>query len=201
MGVQVTASEIGDSLNRNSRFNALVFFEDTLAADSAIVSSVTEKDLKNFSGFVSYDNTNFSFQSLDNLPLPKVTSELKCLAQAIYFEARGEGLDGQYAVGEVIINRVISPSFPSSICGVISEGTGKLNACQFSYNCDGKLEIVTEKAIYNRILKLSKILLEPSARILTGGATFYHALAVNPSWAKKFIKTEEIGQHVFYRLP
>ena len=81
------------------------------------------------------------------------------------------------------------------------QGSGKRNACQFSYNCDGKLEIITEKDIYNRILKLSRLLLEPSARVLTDGATFFHAKAVSPSWAKKFKKTREIGQHIFYKIP
>ena len=124
-----------------------------------------------------------------------------CLAQAIYFEARGEALEGQYAVGEVIINRVLSKDFPNSVCGVISEGANRLNACQFSYNCDGKLETIKEKKIYERILKLSQMLLEPSARFLTSGATFYHSKLVSPSWSKKFIKTNEIGNHVFYKLP
>ena len=126
---------------------------------------------------------------------------MKCLAEAIYFEARGETIEGQYAVGEVIINRVLSNEFPSSVCGVISEGANRLNACQFSYNFDGKLETINEKKIYGRILKLSKILLEPSARFLTGGATFYHSKFVSPSWSKKFLKTNEIGNHVFYKLP
>ena len=132
--------------------------------------------------------------------MPKMNSELKCLSEALYFEARGEQIEGQIAVADVIINRKNSNRFPSTICGVVSEGSHKKHACQFSYNCDGKLEIVTEKGSYGRISKLSQILLEPSARVLTDGATFYHAKAVNPSWAKKFKKTNEIGQHIFYKL-
>ena len=179
--------------------DAATIISEALSVESSILTSLKNQDLKNLSGFSTYDKNMFSFDALDSLPLPKMTSELRCLAEAIYFEARGETLEGQYAVGEVIINRMISNSFPNSICGVVSEGSGRLNACQFSYNCDGKLEIIIEKKIYNRISKLSRILLEPSARVLTDGATFYHAKAVNPSWAKKFTKTYEIGQHIFYR--
>ena len=179
--------------------DAAKIISEALSVESSILLSLKTQDLKNLSGFSAFDKNMFSFDALDSLPLPKMTSELRCLAEAIYFEARGETLEGQYAVGEVIINRMISNSFPNSICGVVSEGSGRLNACQFSYNCDGKLEIIVEKKIYNRISKLSRILLEPSARVLTDGATFYHAKAVNPSWAKKFTKTYEIGQHIFYR--
>ena len=178
----------------------LSVISEALVAENTALSSLKRRDLKTYSGFSEFNKSNFSFSVLDALPMPKMTSELKCLAEAIYFEARGESLIGQYAVGEVIINRMISPSFPNSICGVVSEGSSRLNACQFSYNCDGKLEIVTEKGSYGRISKLSQILLEPSARVLTDGATFYHAKAVNPSWAKKFKKTNEIGQHIFYKL-
>ena len=181
--------------------DAFSVISDALIVDHMVLSTLNSQDLKNFSGFTEYDSKKFSFSVLDTLPMPKVTSELRCLAEAIYFEARGEPLNGQYAVGEVIINRSLSQLFPNSICSVISEGSGKRNACQFSYNCDGKLEIITEKDIYNRILKLSRLLLEPSARVLTDGATFFHAKAVNPSWAKKFKKTKEIGQHIFYKTP
>ncbi len=178
-----------------------VFLKNFIDSDLLFISSLSQNTLKNFSGFSDFDKGKFSFDIIDSLPKPKATSEMKCLAEAIYFEARGEALEGQYAVGEVIINRVLSKDFPNSVCGVISEGATRLNACQFSYNCDGKLETITEKKIYERILKLSKMLLEPSARFLTNGATFYHSKLVSPSWSKKFIKTNEIGNHVFYKLP
>ncbi len=202
MGFQsVLAEELGQKKISENVPDAFSVLSDAFVVDHMLLSTLNSQDLKNFSGFTEYDSKKFSFSVLDTLPIPKVTSELRCLAEAIYFEARGEPLNGQYAVGEVIINRSLSQSFPNSICLVISEGSGKRNACQFSYNCDGKLEIITEKDIYNRILKLSRLLLEPSARVLTDGATFFHAKAVSPSWAKKFKKTREIGQHIFYKIP
>ena len=193
-----------EELKNSSEFRKIdsyEFLKEFINSDLIFISSIGQNTLKNFSGFSDFDGGRFSFDIIDNLPKPKPTSEMKCLAEAIYFEARGEAIEGQYAVGEVIINRVLSKDFPNSVCGVISEGASRLNACQFSYNCDGKLETITEKKIYERILKLSKMLLEPSARFLTSGATFYHSKLVSPSWSKKFIKTNEIGNHVFYKLP
>ena len=195
---------IAEELNREletKEVDSYTLLKDFVEFDLLLISSLDQNILKNLSGFARYNREKFSFDALDKLPQPKTSSEMKCLAEAIYFEARGESIEGQYAVGEVIINRVLSDEFPNSVCGVISEGANRLNACQFSYNCDGKLETINEKKIYVRILKLSKILLEPSARFLTGGATFYHSKFVSPSWSKKFLKTNEIGNHVFYKLP
>ena len=194
------AEELKNSIEER-KIDSYAFLNDFINSDLILISSIGKNSLKNFSGFSDFDEGRFTFDTIDNLPKPKATSEMKCLAEAIYFEARGEAIEGQYAVGEVIINRVLSKDFPNSVCGVISEGANRLNACQFSYNCDGKLETITEKKIYERILKLSQMLLEPSARFLTSGATFYHSKLVSPSWSKKFIKTNEIGNHVFYKLP
>jgi hypothetical protein len=194
------AEELKNSIEER-KIDTYAFLNDFINSDLILISSIGKNSLKNFSGFSDFDEGRFTFDTIDNLPKPKATSEMKCLAEAIYFEARGEALEGQYAVGEVIINRVLSKDFPNSVCGVISEGASRLNACQFSYNCDGKMEKITEKKIYERILKLSEMLLEPSARFLTGGATFYHSKLVSPSWSKKFKKTNEIGNHVFYKLP
>ena len=194
------SEELKNSIEER-KTDTYAFLQDFINSDLIFISSLSQNSLKNFSGFSDFDEGKFSFETIDNFPKPRLTSEMKCLAEAIYFEARGETLKGQYAVGEVIINRVLSKDFPNSVCGVISEGANRLNACQFSYNCDGKLETITEKKIYERILKLSQMLLEPSARFLTNGATFYHSKLVNPSWSKKFRKTNEIGNHVFYKLP
>ena len=95
--------------------DAFSVIANALSADQMTLSSLNNQDLISFSGFAQYDEKKFSFTVLDRLPIPKVTSELRCLAEAIYFEARGEPLIGQYAVGEVIINRVLSKEFPNSV--------------------------------------------------------------------------------------
>ncbi len=141
----------------------------------------------------------FSNQTLDYLSLSDVNHQVKCLAEAIYFEARGENVIGQYAVAEVILNRVDNKQFPNSVCKVVSEGATKLHSCQFSYNCDGKPEYINDLKSYKRILKLSNMFYGGTIRLLTGGATFYHSKDVAPSWTTKLKKTREIGRHIFYK--
>jgi len=125
----------------------------------------------------------------------------QCLAEALYFEARGETVKGQFAVAEVILNRVDSPSFPNSVCGVINQGTGKRFQCQFTYTCDGHAEHISEKAAYVRVGKVARAMIDGAPRVLTDGATHYHTTAVNPRWARRFVHTTKIGVHKFYRMP
>lgn len=125
----------------------------------------------------------------------------KCLAEALYFEARGESVKGQFAVAEVIMNRVDSPRFPGSVCGVINQGTGRKFACQFTYTCDGKKEVISEKRAYRRVSKIAKLMTGGADRPLTDGATHYHTRQVSPDWSRVFPRTATIGVHHFYRLP
>lgn len=131
---------------------------------------------------------------------PKATgsSEFKCLAEALYFEARGETVKGQFAVAEVIRNRVKSSRFPNSYCAVINQGTGKKHQCQFSYTCDGHAEVIAEPAAYARVAKVARATIDGRAPEITNGATFYHTTAVRPSWSRKFTKTARFGVHLFY---
>ncbi|MEM6890442.1 MAG: cell wall hydrolase [Pseudomonadota bacterium] len=123
----------------------------------------------------------------------------RCLSEALYFEARGETVKGQFAVAEVILNRVNSRRFPSSACGVINQGTGKKYQCQFTYTCDGHKEVIREPKAFDQVAKVARIALDGRAPTLTEGATHYHTTAVRPSWARVYQKTATIGQHIFYR--
>ena len=125
----------------------------------------------------------------------------QCLAEALYFEARGESIEGMFAVGEVILNRVDSASYPSSLCGVVNQGTGRRNACQFSYTCDGNPTVVLERDSWKTVGKIARILMDGTPRDLTNGATHFHTRAVNPSWSRRFTRTASIGAHLFYREP
>lgn len=128
--------------------------------------------------------------------------EWRCLSEAIYFEARGESLAGQVAVGEVVMNRVESARFPSSVCDVVQQGAGgDLHRCQFSYECDGVPEIITERDSFVTAGKIAWLLLEGRPRVLTDGATYYHATHVEPHWARRFVRSARIGDHIFYRPP
>lgn len=128
-------------------------------------------------------------------------AEWQCLAEALYFEARGESAKGLYAVGEVILNRRDSARFPDTVCGVVNQGTGRMYACQFTYTCDGSPEVISEPAAFARVGKVARDLLDGAGRGLTGGATHYHTTAVSPSWARSFPRTAHIGAHYFYRQP
>jgi len=148
----------------------------------------------------SVDNYPHSFASLSRKPAARGGKQWRCLSEALYFEARGESVKGQFAVAEVILNRVDARNFPNSVCGVIGQGTAKgKHRCQFSYKCDGKNEVITEHRSYQVAGKIARMMLDGEPRILTKGATFYHATSVNPTWARAFTRTAVIGVHKFYR--
>ena len=145
--------------------------------------------------------SEWTSSKLLSLPVPKSNKQISCLAEALYFEARGEPIQGQLAVGEVILNRVKDTRYPSSICKVINQGTGRRFACQFTYTCDGKLETVHERKPYEMALKIAKILMTTHDGKLTRGSTHYHSNYVNPKWSKRFERVAKFGRHIFYRQP
>ncbi|WP_254444854.1 cell wall hydrolase [Ruegeria atlantica] len=142
---------------------------------------------------------SYSKDWLDQQPAATGDENFKCLAEALYFEARGESVRGQFAVAEVILNRVDSTRFPDSLCGVIKQGTGKKYQCQFTYTCDGHKEVIHEKKAYERVSKVARAAIDGIAKELTEGATHYHTTAVRPSWSRVYKETARIGVHVFYR--
>ncbi|MEM7547264.1 MAG: cell wall hydrolase [Pseudomonadota bacterium] len=139
--------------------------------------------------------------TMPKTPIGKDADSWRCLAEAIYFEARGETTRGQFAVAEVIMNRVDSRRYPGTVCGVVLQGTGKKHACQFSYNCDGKSDQVKNRKAFAKAAKIAKALLEGRPRVLTKNATHYHTTAVSPKWSKKLTLTARIGDHIFYKYP
>ena len=193
----------------NLRFEQLlVNLRTTVEERMTYLDNIDSNYLTKMSGLVTYDRVYlakgsekefFSKKALDSLRMPKMNRELKCLSEALYFEARGEQIEGQIAVADVIINRKNSSQFPSTICGVVSEGSHKRHACQFSYNCDGKLELIYDKKTYRRIVKLASMILNGAFSDVTKGATFFHASEVSPAWSKQFKKTRKIGRHIFYK--
>jgi spore germination cell wall hydrolase CwlJ-like protein len=131
---------------------------------------------------------------------------LTCLAQAIYFEARGESEKGQRAVGRVILNRVESGLYPDSVCGVVYQGSSNGPACQFSFACDGIPDVAQEKGAWKKAKEIAAALIAcdpPCHKSLEGQdavwtSTHYHADFVSPRWAKKLKQTGTIGRHIFY---
>ena len=136
---------------------------------------------------------------IDAQPFLEGDKQWACMTEALYFEARGESTEGQFAVAEVILNRAESRRFPDTVCKVINQGTGRKHRCQFSYTCDGLLETMDDQRAYQRMGKIAHIMLNGGPRDLTDGATYYHAKYVNPSWARSFTRTATLGKHHFYR--
>ena len=142
---------------------------------------------------------NYTDGYLQSIPAPKGDAQWQCLKTALYFEARGETLKGQFAVAEVILNRVDSGRYPHSVCGVVQQSGG--GSCQFSYNCDGRADVMRDKGAADRAGRIARVMLDGAARTLTEGATHFHTRAVAPKWANRFPRTASIGAHLFYRQP
>ncbi|MBZ0217533.1 MAG: cell wall hydrolase [Fimbriimonadaceae bacterium] len=157
-----------------------------------------------------------------NQPLPELKDDLfpsydldqqtGCLAVTIYFEARGESVSGQFAVGRVILNRVTSRKYPNRICDVVYQNAHRKNRCQFSFACDGKIEDPRNENAWLLAMGLAKILVGDSPQIYFVRefllsmllndelirSTHYHASYVRPGWSKRLERSGQIGQHIFY---
>lgn len=131
----------------------------------------------------------------------RMSKEQRCLAEAIYFEARSEPEEGQAAVAQVVLNRVKSGLYPSSVCGVVYQNRHRYNACQFSFACEGKSLRITEPEPWQRAVRIAKAVVDGTTYLSeVGGATHYHASYVRPRWAGKLRKMDVIGRHIFYKL-
>ena len=165
----------------------------------------------------------FQDPDIDELYTEYNQPQLYCLAQNVYFEAKSEPLAGQYAVADVVLNRVQDTRYPNTICEVVQEGPIKeswktkqdadlseeeriyrpiKNRCQFSWYCDGKADTIRDNDAW-RIAQIVayKIVHTEKMRGITEGATHYHADYVSPSWAKQIQLVGSISTHIFYRWP
>jgi spore germination cell wall hydrolase CwlJ-like protein len=134
--------------------------------------------------------------------LERLLAEHRCLAEVMYYEARGEGEDGQTAVARVVLNRLASGNHGNTICAVAYEGAHQ-TFCQFTFVCDGSLDQPKRPEAWRSAQVLA-------ARIMTGqvsagteadDATYYHNTTVRPTWAPKMLRLARIGNHIFYRAP
>ena len=124
----------------------------------------------------------------------ELSRDMRCLAQAIYFEARGEPLDGQLAVGRVVINRAESGVFPADYCGVVTQ------RAQFSFVRGGVIPTPdTSSSAWKRAVAVAQIAHQELWDSPVKDALFFHATYVNPGWARKKVATARLARHVFYR--
>ncbi len=167
--------------------------------------------------------STFQKPEIDELYTQENQPELYCLAQNIYFEAKSEPLAGQYAVADVVLNRVQDTRYPNTICEVVREGPIKeswktrqhadlpdderiyhpiKNRCQFSWYCDGKKDTTRDSDAWRKAQIIAyKIVNMHKMRGITEGATHYHADYVSPAWAKSIQLVGSISTHIFYRWP
>jgi spore germination cell wall hydrolase CwlJ-like protein len=126
---------------------------------------------------------------------------VKCLTEAIYFEARGEPVRGQIAVAQVVMNRVFSGYYPNTVCGVVFQNASHHLACQFTFACEGiSLDVVREPEAWERARKIAAETLDGQLWLPeVGKATHYHAYWVHPSWVHEMTKMYKLGVHTFYR--
>lgn len=131
----------------------------------------------------------------------KMGSEQRCLAEAVYFEARSEPEEGQAAVAQVVLNRVKSGLYPPSICGVVYQNRHRHLACQFTFACEGRALRITDRESWDSAKRVADAVLEGRTYVAdVGGATHYHADYVKPSWSRRLKKMDVIGRHIFYKL-
>lgn len=128
-------------------------------------------------------------------------AELRCLAENVYYEGRGEPLEGQYAVAEVTLNRVRSPRFPDTVCAVVHER--RLDPLRgryvgaFSWT---ELELRPPAGpAWQRAREVAEAAYDGEASALVPEALYYHAASVTPRWAREKTRVARIGRHVFYQ--
>ncbi len=125
----------------------------------------------------------------------------RCLATAIYFEARGEPTRGQLAVAQVVMNRVRSTLYPDTICGVVYQGQLRRTGCQFSFTCDGRTDVPKDKDKWRMANELAQRMTDGKSWLGDiGHATHYHANYVKPRWRRELNKVKQVGRHIFYRV-
>jgi spore germination cell wall hydrolase CwlJ-like protein len=129
----------------------------------------------------------------------RVKSE-KCLAEAIYFEARGEPKRGQIAVAQVVMNRAFSGHYPNSVCSVVYQNAHRKLGCQFSFACDGMREVIKDADKWEQARQIAHDMLDGKLWLPEiGHSTHYHASWVYPSWVGMMKRLHKIGVHSFYR--
>ena len=124
----------------------------------------------------------------------------RCLANAIYFEARGEVERGQMAVAQVILNRAFSGYYPGNVCDVVYQNAHRHLACQFTFACDNHKDVVRDPKAWEVATRISEDALDGKFWLPeVGKATHYHATYVNPWWVRTMTKHARLGIHIFYR--
>ncbi|MGA0604118.1 cell wall hydrolase [Caulobacter sp. KR2-114] len=121
-----------------------------------------------------------------------------CLAQAIYYEARSESIEGQEGVAQVVMNRTRLAAYPADVCGVVFQRSDR-GTCQFTFACDGSMDRPIDPVAWDRAHDLAVKALHGFVYRPLAGATHYHAAWMTPYWSGSLVRVRQIGGHIFYR--
>jgi len=124
---------------------------------------------------------------------------IRCMTQAVYYEAATEPLEGRQAVAQTVLNRVRHPGYPKSVCGVVYQGSLRTTGCQFSFTCDGSLSRSPSPVLWAQAEQVARQALDGFVLRSVGTATHYHADYVAPYWAPTLFRITQLGRHIFYR--
>jgi hypothetical protein len=131
---------------------------------------------------------------------PDYANAARCLANAIYFEARGEPESGQMAVAQVVMNRVFSGFYPNDVCSVVYQNANRHLRCQFSFACNGKRKTIDEADAWALAVRIAKQMLDGEAYVPeVAKSTHFHDISVRPNWVREMKKMVRYGVHDFYR--
>ncbi|WP_374275426.1 cell wall hydrolase [Brevundimonas sp.] len=198
------AARVGDQRSMLARLGLVEGWEtlslagkpDPLASPTAGLEAQKLNAARAFAGGPRVAAQPFSFGAADAQTRQRA---LRCLTQAIYYEAALEPTGGQEAVAQVILNRVRDPNYANSVCGVVFEGAERTTGCQFSFTCDGSMANAPVKWAWDRARVVAESALAGRVVESVGLATHYHADYVHPWWAPTLDKLTQIGAHIFYR--
>lgn len=147
----------------------------------------------------------FGYSSPADMPAAPVIDDhvraLDCMSMAIAYEAAGQPVEGQQAVGQVILNRMRVARFPKTVCGVVFQGSERMTGCQFTFTCDGSFRRHLSDTTLFAARSIAETVLDGLAPDRVAGATHYHANYVLPYWASSGTQVARIGAHIFYRMP
>jgi spore germination cell wall hydrolase CwlJ-like protein len=176
------------SLNVDDKAELLALGTDAAARNAAIpVSALPLEQVGRFSLAAQAANGTYP-------------TALRCLTQAVYYEAAVEPLQGRRAVAQVVLNRMRHPAYPHSVCGVVYQGSERRTGCQFSFTCDGSLLRAPSAGPWREAEAIARAALAGQSEPSVGTATHYHADYVLPKWAFQLGKIGQIGRHIFYRF-
>ena len=126
------------------------------------------------------------------------SDDLTCLTQAVYYESRGEPIEGQEGVAQVVMNRTHSARYPSSVCGVVFQRSGG-GTCQFTFACDGQMDRLIQPTAWDRAKTVASQALGGFTYKPLETATHYHASWMTPYWSSSLTRIQQVGGHIFYQ--